>query len=154
MVQATIRIGDIMSFIGLSEAARQWAIALVAIFIIMDVISGFIKGAAQHNLSSSAIRQGIWHKAAYIILMALAVLIDLAQNHLDLGFNKQILIPLCIMIILSEAVSIVENVIAIFPELKDQPILKLFNTSAADDTIVTRYVEATKNNKKEDDSNA
>lgn len=117
----------------LSEG-QVWAVWLTAAFIVLDVVSGIAKGAKLGQLSSSKMREGIWHKAGYVLIMALAVLIEVGSKHIDLGFTVPLVIPACVYIILSEVMSIFENATALNPQIGGSGLTKLFNVGKDGDS--------------------
>lgn len=106
--------------------ANCYAAIVAAVFIILDIASGLIKGLYQKSLSSEKLREGAFHKVAFILIIVLAWACEHAMMHLDLGFDMPIMIPVCTYIALTEIVSIVENVIVINPQLKGAKIFDLF----------------------------
>ena len=110
---------------GVAEPQR-WAIALCACFIVLDMVSGTAKAAKAHELSSSVAREGMWHKAGYVLIVVVAALIELAQAHIDLGFTVPLVVPACAIIILTEIFSIYENAAALNPEIRGLGLSKLF----------------------------
>lgn len=117
----------------LSEG-QVWAVWLTAAFIVLDVVSGIAKGAKLGQLSSSKMREGIWHKAGYVLIMALAVLIEVGSKHIDLGFTVPLVIPACVYIILSEVMSIFENATVLNPQIGGSGLTKLFNVGKDGDS--------------------
>ena len=117
----------------LSEG-QVWAVWLTAAFIVLDVVSGIAKGAKLGQLSSSKMREGIWHKAGYVLIMALAVLIEVGSKHIDLGFTVPLVIPACVYIILSEVMSIFENAAVLNPQIGGSGLTKLFNVGKDGDS--------------------
>ena len=99
--------------------------AIVSAAILLDVISGLLQATVNHSLSSEKLRQGIYHKSSYLLIIALAALIEYGGAHLDLGFTAPVFLPVCIYIVLTEAVSIFENITKVNPELKESPLFKL-----------------------------
>lgn len=110
----------------LSEG-QAWAVWITVAFIVLDVVSGIAKGAKQGQLSSSKMREGVWHKAGYVLIIALAVLIEVGSKHIDLGFTVPLAVPACVYIILSEVMSIFENATVLNPEIGGSGLSKLFN---------------------------
>lgn len=104
------------------------ALALVGVMIVFDYISGLAKAAMQHDISSGKMREGLYHKFAYILVMVLAEIVEHAQQVIDLGFAVPIVIPAAVYIVVTEITSILENIAAINPSLADSPVLKLFRT--------------------------
>ena len=103
------------------------ALATLA-FIVLDVFSGMMKGAAEHNLSSKIMRRGFWHKASLVLTLVVAGTIDTATTlGLHIGFDAPIFEAVCIYICFMELVSILENIAAVNPDLKGSKIFKLLD---------------------------
>lgn len=112
---------------------QAWAVWITVAFIALDVVSGIAKGAKLGQLSSSKMREGIWHKAGYVLIIALAVLIEVGSKHIDLGFTVPLVVPACVYIILSEIMSIFENATVLNPEIGGSGLSKLFNVGKGGD---------------------
>ena len=110
---------------------KTQAIAMIVplTLIVGDYITGVAKAIAAHDINSEKMRTGLWHKATYIFAVSLGVLIDFAQQHIDLGFSVPIATAACIWISFTEITSILENLVEINPELADSPVLDLFHTN-------------------------
>lgn len=102
-------------------------------FVMLDVISGYIKAFATKSLDSSIMRQGLWHKIAIILALTLAAMIDMAANGgMDLGFEVPIFDAACVYVALMEITSIVENITKINPDLSGTKLFNLFNEKKDD----------------------
>lgn len=108
------------------------ALAVVGILIILDYITGLVKAAIQHDISSTKMREGLYHKGAFVLIMVLAEILEHAQRVIDLGYTLPIVIPAAMYVILTETTSILENLGEINPELKDSKLLQLFRTQEKD----------------------
>lgn len=98
----------------------------VAGFIVLDIVSGFAQACANHTISSVKMREGLYHKSAYIFAIALAMLCEYGTIYLDLGFTAPITTPVCVFICLTEVVSITENLGRLNPELLGSGIFDFF----------------------------
>lgn len=105
---------------------QQWAIWITAAFVILDVVSGVMKAAKNGELSSSKMREGLWHKSGYVLIVCMAIFIEMGSQHVDLGFDMPLIVPACIYIIGSEIMSIFENAKAINPDLDNGKIAQYF----------------------------
>ena len=121
--------GPLISPIGEPEV---WGMCLALVFIVLDIIFGLAKAAKSRTLSSSVMREGLWHKAAYVGVVAVAVVIEVGSGHLDLGFTVPLVVPACVYIVLNEVLSIVESIAELNPELKGSKLLQLFESGKAD----------------------
>lgn len=104
----------------------MWYAIAILFFISTDYITGVIKAATQGNLSSQKMRKGLGHKLAYLILTLVAWFIDTLNMHLNLGFPVNIFTCIISGICLIELTSILENITAINPELKNAPFMSIF----------------------------
>lgn len=121
--------GPLISPIGEPEV---WGMCLALVFIVLDIVFGLAKAAKSGTLSSSVMREGLWHKAAYVGVVAVAVVIEVGSGHLDLGFTVPLVVPACVYIVLNEVLSIVESIAELNPELKGSKLLQLFESGKVD----------------------
>ena len=98
---------------------------IVGVAIALDVITGISQAAYNNCLSSVKMRNGVYHKLSYVFAIALAGLIEYASAYIELGFDLPLVIPVVIYIVLTEVISIFENICLINPELKNSPLFKL-----------------------------
>lgn len=101
--------------------------AIVAGFIILDIITGFSQAVRNKTVDSTIMRLGLWHKSAYVLAIVLALLCEYATLYLNLGFTLPITTPVCAFICATEIVSIIENLGKINPELLDNGFLDFFS---------------------------
>lgn len=108
--------------------------AITAILIIMDYGTGVANAIMHHQISSEKMRNGLWHKFAYIVVICTATLIEWGAQWLDLGFDLPLVAPVLISIALIEITSILENCVKINPELKAYKVLNIFSKSQDEKT--------------------
>lgn len=107
---------------------QVWAIAIACAFMVMDILTGFIGAVINGNVSSAKMRVGLGHKTLLCCLIAVAVMIELAGTHIaGLGFSGVSVTVVCAYIIIMEVASILENVCAAYPELRDTPLMRIFD---------------------------
>lgn len=111
------------------EKTELAALAVVGVMIVMDYATGLLKALKNHDVSSSKMREGLYHKGAYVIVMALAEIIEHAQHAIDLGFGVPLIVPAAVYITLTETASIIENLGEINPELCESKVLALFRST-------------------------
>ena len=103
-----------------------WCVIAVVFFIIVDYVTGIAKSILNNTLSSQKMRQGLWHKFAYLTLTLVAYFIDMINLHVDLGLPVSVFVCTVGGISLIELTSILENITAINPELADAPFMSVF----------------------------
>lgn len=111
------------------EDTELAALIIVVILIAIDYITGLMKAAMQHDISSEKMRLGLWHKSGLILVMLLAEIVERGQAHLDLGYNMPIIVPAAVYISITEISSILENLGEINPEIANSPLLQLFRST-------------------------
>lgn len=105
-----------------------WSIAAALAMMVMDIVTGFAGAVVTHSVSSKKMREGIGHKVMLILTIMLAVLVQIFSTHIgDLGIIVPLILPVCVYIIVMEITSVIENITTAYPELKDTPLVKLFD---------------------------
>ena len=105
---------------------------IVLAFIALDIICGIVKGAKAKSLNSTVMREGLYHKIGFILAVVLAAGIEYAMKVFDLGFALPLFVPVCVFIVLTEIVSILENLKEINPELASDTFMRLFGKHSED----------------------
>ena len=108
----------------------MWCIIAVIFFIIVDYVTGVAKAIMTDTLSSAKMRQGLGHKFAYLMLVIVSYFIDMVNLHVDLGLPVSVFVCTVGGISLIELTSILENIVAINPELADAPFMQVFAESS------------------------
>lgn len=101
---------------------------IVLCAMVLDYASGVLKAGMAGDIQSKAMREGLCHKAAYLFVIAAAMLVEYGSTLLPMGFDLPLVIPVCAGITLIEITSIIENVSQINPALKGSKLLSLFHT--------------------------
>lgn len=108
-------------------SAEMGLLAVTAASMVLDMATGLAKGAASGALDSKKMREGLWHKAGFAGLVALAYMLQIAQGFMDLGMEVPTVAAVCVFIVLTEAVSICENLCELNPAIASSPLGKLFS---------------------------
>lgn len=105
-------------------------LALMSVFILLDIVTGLIGAAAQGDFSSSKMREGLFHKSAFYGAFALAVALEACGNYVELGVDVPAVGVVATYVILTEVTSILENLCIINPDLKNNKFLAMFGKEA------------------------
>lgn len=108
-------------------------VAVVGIFVVLDIGSGLIAAVKEHNLQSSRAWVGLFKKLGYVIAMALAIAVEIACLYLPLPFVPDLFVPVCVLICLIEIMSILENITRINPDLKTDKFFSIFGKKENND---------------------
>lgn len=109
-------------------------VAVAAVMMVLDVVSGFAGAAMRGQVQSGKMREGLWHKAGFFGLIALAFVYEVAAALINLdaaGAGAGIAMPelpavgaVCAFVIATEAVSILENLCELNPEIARLPVVR------------------------------
>lgn len=99
-----------------------WPIAAVCVFVLLDIASGLGKAYVTVTLSSKEMRDGLMHKSVYFVLIALFASLEVFQQHFDVLPNVPTTLTVCIYVCATEFFSVLENIVAINPDIKKWPI--------------------------------
>ena len=81
-----------------------WKILAPILFMLADIITGFIQAVINKNVDSSVMRTGLLHKIMLIVIIFLSYILDLTFN---LSYISRIV---SVYIIIMELTSILENI--------------------------------------------
>ena len=111
---------------------ETWLSIAVLMFIIIDYITGVINASIKKAISSQKMREGLGHKATYIILLSVCYIIDTLQLNTDLSLPTKIFPIVSCGILLIELTSIIENICEIHPELKQARFMHMFEKNSTE----------------------
>lgn len=119
-----------MPFIRLTEP-ECWAIIFATSLMALDVLTGLVGAVVRHDFKSGKMREGIGHKAMLVLVIALAIVVQGATEHIgDMGWSVPLILPACVYIIVMEVASVLETVAQTYPELADSPLFRLFENAS------------------------
>lgn len=92
-------------------------VKLALAFMVIDVFTGVLKAVKNKELNSTKAREGIYKKASFILFIAFGYLADYAMDYVDMGFNLPAAATICALIVVTEAISVLENLGQINPDM-------------------------------------
>ncbi|NHM14436.1 phage holin family protein [Xiamenia xianingshaonis] len=95
---------------------------LAGVMMVLDVCVGLAGAIRRKDVRSGKLRDGLWHKAGFVGLVALAYVIQYAAQFVELGFEVPTVIAVCAYVILTEMVSVFENLCVLNPALAGSPL--------------------------------
>lgn len=84
-------------------------VKLALAFMVIDVFTGVLKAVKNKELNSTKAREGIYKKASFILFIAFGYLADYAMDYVNMGFNLPAAATICTLVIITEAISVLEN---------------------------------------------
>ena len=123
-------INEILTVLkGAADMGDCWYLFVIPlVFNILDIVTGFTAAVANQNVNSLAMREGLFNKLSFIFALILAALLQYASGLLDLGVEIPTLAAVAVFIILTEAVSILENIAEMNPALANNGFFKIFES--------------------------
>ncbi|ATU19821.1 phage holin family protein [Bifidobacterium choerinum] len=95
-----------------------YVIGITCAFMCADIVTGFLKAWQAHDIQSRALRAGLFHKAAFLGVIGIAQLTELAADKIpQIELDVPITGGICAYIILTEIVSVLENLRDINPDI-------------------------------------
>ena len=101
-------------------------IVITCCFMILDIFSGFIASVINKNVDSQIMKRGLLHKCGFMLAIIFGCLCEYSMLYIDLGFTVPIQNAVCIYIIVTEMVSVLENLAKISPELAGAKFMSIF----------------------------
>lgn len=92
-------------------------VKLALAFMVIDVFTGVLKAVKNKELNSTKAREGIYKKASFILFISFGYLADYAMSYVNMGFNFPAAATICTLVIVTEAISVLENLGQINPDL-------------------------------------
>ena len=104
-------------------------VKLALAFMVIGVLTGVLKAVKNKELNSTKAREGIYKKASFILFIAFGYLADYAMDYVNIGFNLPAAATICTLIIVTEAISVLENLGQINPDMVKlvAPFLSVLN---------------------------
>ena len=106
---------------------QVWCVIACLCMMFFDIVTGFLGAWRTRNIQSNKIRDGLFHKTALVLIIALAYLCEIFMLHIpSLEWNFPLIVGVCVIIIGMELSSIAENLTVLNPDLKDTKLLQKF----------------------------
>lgn len=99
---------------------------IVALFIVLDMVTGIIKAFKEKAYTSTIMREGLFHKCGSILCVAFGVLVDYTQTLVDIGVTVPVAVSVCVYILIMEIGSIIENIGIINPDIVPDKLKSFF----------------------------
>lgn len=102
-------------------------IILVALFFNgLDLVTGIVGALREgEQIKSSKLRDGLFKKVGFIFCYTLGITINYAERYLTLPFGVDLVPVICTYAIITEVVSIIENISKINPDILSEKLKKL-----------------------------
>lgn len=89
----------------------------VGVFILFDIVTGFVKALYKEGINSTYLRQGLFHKLSEVLAVVGSGLLEYGLGYVELGIDIPVLKVVAVYICTMELVSILENLAEVNPAL-------------------------------------
>lgn len=110
-------------------------IVLACSFMLLDIVTGFAQACKNKCIDSKVLKQGLWHKVGFILAIVFSILCEFTMGYIDLGFTVPLMYAVCGYIMLTEVISIIENLAELSPELANKKFMNIFASVKVGDDI-------------------
>lgn len=107
-------------------------ILIACIFHGLDILTGFVSCIKRHDIKSSKMRDGLFKKVGFLFCYALAWTVDKYGYIIGISIGIRILPAVVLYSVITEIVSILENISEINPDLPENKLLSLFHINQKD----------------------
>lgn len=105
----------------------HWALITITLcFMLLDFVTGFVQACVNHDVQSTVMKSGLFHKCGFVLAIVFACLCEYTMSYVDMGFTVPIQDAVCVYIIATEIVSNLENLGKISPELSESKFMEIF----------------------------
>ena len=110
-------------------------IIVCCLFMVLDIVTGFIGAVVNNCVDSKKMKAGLWHKCGFLLAIIFGILCEWASSFMDLGFSLPVQTAVCGFIVFIEIVSNLENLCKISPELAASNFVKIFASQKIDEVV-------------------
>lgn len=104
-------------------------LVITLLAMVLDVATGFAGAVKCGSVQSGRMREGLWHKAGFVGMIAMAYLLEFGARVVDLGISIPAVSAVCVFVVLTEAASIMENLCVLNPTVAASPLGSVFGRS-------------------------
>lgn len=118
-----------------SMDAIDWNMLVICfVFIVLDIATGVLKACFAGEFSSSVMRTGMQHKAGTLLTLLLSGVCDMATSSttVKLGIPFGVIDVFGVMVIAMEIGSILENAVAMNPDLGKLKLFEIFGVTKSE----------------------
>lgn len=96
---------------------KAMQLAIIMIAIVADYLTGLVKACYKHEYKSSVMREGLYHKVAELMAVALMFYLEIGLPVIGISIDFPFISFITVYVIVMELSSIIENIGEINPDL-------------------------------------
>lgn len=99
----------------------QVAFVAFCFLMLLDILFGYAAAVKSKTVKSVKMREGLWHKTGELGVIAIGDVLDgMMLGGIDMPFSAPLTTAMIVYLAINEAVSCMENVVKLDPELGDK----------------------------------
>lgn len=108
------------------NSVAQVAFAAFCALMLLDILLGYAAAVKSKAVKSAKMREGLWHKTGEMGIIAVGDVLDgMMLGGIDMPFTAPVTTAMIVYLAINEAVSCMENVVKLDPELGDKRFFRV-----------------------------
>lgn len=108
------------------NSVAQVAFTAFCFLMLLDVFLGYAAAVANKTVKSAKMREGLWHKTGEMSIILVGDVLDgMLLGGINMPFTAPVTTAMIVYLAINEAVSCMENIIKLDPELGDKRFFRV-----------------------------
>lgn len=108
------------------NSVAQVAFTAFCFLMLLDVLLGYAAAVANKTVKSAKMRKGLWHKTGEMSIILVGDVLDgMLLGGINMPFTAPVTTAMIVYLAINEAVSCMENIIKLDPELGDKRFFRV-----------------------------
>ena len=115
------------------NTVAQVAFMAFCFLMLLDILLGYAAAVKTKTVKSAKMREGLWHKTGEMGIIAVGDVLDgMLLGGIDMPFSAPVTTAMIVYLAINEAVSCMENVVKLDPELGDKRFFRVLMATLSD----------------------
>lgn len=115
------------------NSLAQVAFAAFCFLMLLDILLGYAAAVKTKTVKSAKMREGLWHKTGELGIIAVGDVLDgMLLGGIDMPFSAPVTTAIIVYLAINEAVSCMENIVKLDPELGDKRFFRVLIATLSD----------------------
>lgn len=113
----------------------QVAFAAFCFLMLLDILLGYAAAVKGKAVKSAKMREGLWHKTGELGVIAVGDVLDgMLLGGIAMPFSAPVTTAMIVYLAINEAVSCMENIVKLDPELGDKRFFRVLMATLSDES--------------------
>lgn len=115
------------------NGVAQVAFMAFCFLMLLDILLGYASAVKSKTVKSAKMREGLWHKTGEMGVIAVGDVLDgMMLGGIDMPFSAPVTTAMIVYLAINEAVSCMENIVKLDPELGDKRFFRVLMATLSD----------------------